>query len=105
MTMPMPRPPPPPGMPKPPPRDALASRSSSMLLLVRKSSQRILLPVQNCSRDASDNRAADLSIQSWRLAATFSELTHFSIVPKTKNVTEPRSSSGDRAAKKKEDNI
>src|SRR6516225_9584880 len=31
--------------------------------------------------------------------AGLSGLTHFSIVPKTKNVTEPRSSSGDRAAK------
>jgi hypothetical protein len=86
-------------MPKPPPRDALASRSSSMLLLWRKSSQRIFFSVQIFSRPAS------LSIRSRRLAGTFSEFTHFRIVPKTKNVGEPRISSGDGAAEKKKNDI
>jgi hypothetical protein len=48
---------------------------------------------------------ANLSIQSRRLAGTFSEFTHFGIVPKTKNVCEPRISGGDGAAEKKKNNI
>jgi hypothetical protein len=48
---------------------------------------------------------AILSVQSRRLAGTFSELTHFGVVPKTKNVCEPRISGGDGAAEKKKKDI
>jgi hypothetical protein len=105
MIMPMPRPPPPPGMPKPPPRDALASRSSSMLLLWRKSSQRIFLFLQNFSHRAGNDLVVDLSIQSRRLAGSFSKFSHFGIVPKSKNVCEPRIPGGDGAAEKKKNDI
>src|SRR6516162_4917264 len=46
------------------------------------------ISLPNPSHRAGNDRVANLSIQSRRLAGTFFEFSHFGVVPKTKNVCE-----------------